>query len=268
MHTIFNNIRETFKNLIGKLIEQIEEIEYRDCHVFDNKFIDSIDIDEIVLSENGFVHASKMYVTKPFDVYEVQFSDGTSLECADEHILFNTDHETVYVKDLYTGDKIISQNGYKRVSRVIKRPYKMCMYDITVDSNEHSYFTDGVLSHNTTTTAAYITWYICFHTDRNVGIIANKEDTAKEIVDKVQEVIRGIPYFLSPGVRSWGKFGCSFDNGCKIISSATTKSASIGYTMNGILYLDEFAHIEANIAPDFWRSVYPTLFLNFYSTLR
>jgi hypothetical protein len=111
----------------------------------------------------------------------------------------------------------------------------------------------------TTTTAAYITWYVCFHTDRNVGIIANKEDTAKEIVDKVQEVLRGIPYFLSPGVRSWGKTGCAFDNGCKIISSATTKSASIGFTMNGILYLDEFAHIEPNIAPDFWRSVYPTL---------
>ena len=255
---LYNN-NSIFKNAYAKLIELIETHEYKEKTISNNKFVDSIDIDEMVLSENGFVHASKLYVTKPFDVYDVQFSDGTSLKCADEHILFNTDHETVYVKDLYTGDKIIAQNGFKIVSRVIKLPYKMCMYDITVDSDEHSYFTNGVLSHNTTTTAAYITWYICFHTDRNVGIIANKEDTAKEIVDKVQEVIRGIPYFLSPGVRSWGKFGCSFDNGCKIISSATTKSASIGYTMNGILYLDEFAHIEANIAPDFWRSVYPTL---------
>ena len=192
---MYNN-NSIFKNVYAKLIELIETHEYKEKTISNNKFVDSIDIDEMVLSENGFVHASKLYVTKPFDVYYVQFSDGTSLKCADEHILFNTDHETVYVKDLYTGDKIIAQNGFKIVSRVIKRPYKMCMYDITVDSDEHSYFTNGVLSHNTTTTAAYITWYICFHTDRNVGIIANKEDTAKEIVDKVQEVIRGTSFHL------------------------------------------------------------------------
>lgn len=111
----------------------------------------------------------------------------------------------------------------------------------------------------TTTTAAYITWYICFHNDRNVGIMANKEDTAKEIVDKVREMVKGLPYFLQPGVKSFGMKGASFDNGCKIISSATTKSASIGFTMNGILYLDEFAHIEKSICGSFWRSVYPTL---------
>ena len=111
----------------------------------------------------------------------------------------------------------------------------------------------------TTTTAAYITWYICFHNDRNVGIMANKQDTAIEIVDKTQQMIKGLPYFLKPGVQSWGKKGAKFDNGCAIISSATTKSASIGFTMNGILYLDEFAHIESGICYDFWRSVYPTL---------
>lgn len=111
----------------------------------------------------------------------------------------------------------------------------------------------------TTTTAAYITWYICFHSDRNVGIMANKQDTAIEIVDKTQQMIKGLPYFLKPGVQSWGKKGAKFDNGCAIISSATTKSASIGFTMNGILYLDEFAHIDAGICYDFWRSVYPTL---------
>lgn len=111
----------------------------------------------------------------------------------------------------------------------------------------------------TTTTAAYITWYICFHSDRNVGVMANKETTAIEIVDKIQQMIKGLPYFLKPGVVAWGKKGAKFDNGCAIISSTTTKSASIGFTMNGILYLDEFAHIEPSICYDFWRSVYPTL---------
>lgn len=111
----------------------------------------------------------------------------------------------------------------------------------------------------TTTTAAYITWYICFHSDRNVGVMANKEVTAIEIVDKIQQMIKGLPYFLKPGVIAWGRKGAKFDNGCAIISSTTTKSASIGFTMNGILYLDEFAHIDPSMCYDFWRSVYPTL---------
>lgn len=114
-------------------------------------------------------------------------------------------------------------------------------------------------SAKTTTTAAYMSWYLCFHTDRNIGIMANKEKTAKEIVDKVTQVFRGLPYFLKPGCLSFGKFGFSLDNGCNLISSATTASASIGFTLNGILYLDEFAHIPQNIINSFWRSVYPTL---------
>lgn len=111
----------------------------------------------------------------------------------------------------------------------------------------------------TTTTAAYMTWYLCFHTDRNIGIMANKMATAKEIVDKVKEFIRNLPFWLKPGCIEFNKHGIHMDNGCRVISSATTKSASIGFTLNGILYLDEFAHIDPNISGPFWRSVYPTL---------
>jgi hypothetical protein len=42
------------------------------------------------------------------------------------------------------------------------------------------------------------------------------------------------------------------------MSQATTKTAQIGFTIH-LLYMDEFAHIQPNIARDFWRSVYPTL---------
>lgn len=110
----------------------------------------------------------------------------------------------------------------------------------------------------TTTISAFFAWYLCFHTDRNLAILANKQTTTYEIVRKVTEVFKGLPFFLKPGIESIGAGGMRLDNGCMLVSQATTDSAQIGFTIH-ILYIDEFAHIRPNIAGPFWRSVYPTL---------
>ena len=113
-------------------------------------------------------------------------------------------------------------------------------------------------SGKTTTIAAYFAWYLCFHNDRNLAILANKQATAFEIVNKVTDVFKGLPFFLKPGMISGGSGGMRLDNGCFLTSQATTKTAQIGFTIH-VLYADEFAHIQKFIANDFWRSVYPTL---------
>lgn len=113
-------------------------------------------------------------------------------------------------------------------------------------------------SGKTTTIAAYFAWYMCFHNDRNLAILANKQATAFEIVSKVTDVFKGLPFFLKPGIISAGSGGMKLDNGCMLTSQATTKTAQIGFTIH-VLYADEFAHIQKSIANHFWRSVYPTL---------
>jgi len=113
-------------------------------------------------------------------------------------------------------------------------------------------------SGKTTTIAAYFAWYMCFHSDRNLAILANKQATAFEIVSKVIDVFKGLPFFLKPGIITAGSGGMRLDNGCMLTSQATTKTAQIGFTIH-VLYADEFAHIQKFIAEDFWRSVYPTL---------
>ncbi len=110
----------------------------------------------------------------------------------------------------------------------------------------------------TTTISAFFAWYLCFHTDRNMLILANKQATTTEIVSKVVNVFRGLPFFLKPGIRKIGALGLSLDNGCMLTSQATTKTAAIGFTIH-VLYIDEFAHINQKLARSFWRSVYPTL---------
>jgi len=113
-------------------------------------------------------------------------------------------------------------------------------------------------SGKTTTIAAYFAWYLCFHNDRNLAILANKQATSFEIVNKVTDVFKGLPFFLKPGIVNIGSGGMRLDNGCFLTSQATTKTAQIGFTIH-VLYADEFAHIQKGIAESFWRSVYPTL---------
>lgn len=113
-------------------------------------------------------------------------------------------------------------------------------------------------SGKTTTVAAFLSWMLVFHSDRNILVVANKEKTAIEIVDKIINVFRGLPYFMKPGCVNFGKMGLKLENGSQLMCSATTNTASIGFTIHCIL-LDEFAHIPENIVNNFWRSVYPTL---------
>lgn len=110
----------------------------------------------------------------------------------------------------------------------------------------------------TTTIAAFFAWYLCFHTDRNLLILANKQETTVEIVSKVLDVFKGLPFFLKPGIKNIAAKGLKLDNGCNLYSQATTKTAAIGFAIH-VLYIDEFAHINPKTARSFWRSVYPTL---------
>ena len=110
----------------------------------------------------------------------------------------------------------------------------------------------------TTTLCSIIAYKITFSVSYNVSILSNKEQTNVEIINKLTEVFKNLPYFLKPGCINVGKTGLRLENGSQVVSSATTNSASIGFTINFML-LDEFAHVPENIVNNFWRSVYPTL---------
>ena len=110
----------------------------------------------------------------------------------------------------------------------------------------------------TVTSSIFIAWYLCFHYDRNVMVVANKLATTSEIVDKIRIVMKNLPFFMKPGIQSGGVTGMRFDNGNRLFSQATTKTAAIGFTIH-LLFADEFAHIHPNFLLPFYRSIYPTL---------
>ena len=99
---------------------------------------------------------------------------------------------------------------------------------------------------------------ILFNNDKNIMIVANKGDTAVEIVDKIKSIYTLLPFFLKPGIKTWNQKSLTFENGCRIKTSARTKTPAIGFTID-VLYLDEFAHIPSNIIEPYYTAAFPTV---------
>ncbi len=108
------------------------------------------------------------------------------------------------------------------------------------------------------TSAIVLVWYLLFNHDKNAMILANVGSTAEELMDKIKAIVRGLPWFLKPGMVVNNVMSMKFDNGCRAIAKTTTKTSAIGFTIH-FLYMDEFAHIHPNFIESFFRSTYPTV---------
>ena len=113
-------------------------------------------------------------------------------------------------------------------------------------------------SGKSTIAGLFLLWYMIFHNDKAVGILANKEKTSIEIFSRIRTAYEYLPMYLKPGVTDWSKTGLSFDNGSKCVASSTSSSAIRGFTIN-TLFLDEIAFVPTNIFQSFYTSVYPTI---------
>ena len=231
----------------------------------ENKFINHIQLSEErqfkVMTKGHFTNVTDILITKPYNVYTLTLEDGYSLDCADWHLVYASDLHTEYYKkvcDLSTDDFVMTEDGWKRVISVKRHSHSEFMIDFSVDDVSHSYYTNSILSHNTTTTAAIFAWYLSFHTDKNAMVVANKGDTAKEILNKMTDIFKGLPFFLKPGVRSVSKTAIRFENGCSLRCAATSDTPATGDTLH-MLLIDECALIPENKIVPFWTSVYPTL---------
>lgn len=108
------------------------------------------------------------------------------------------------------------------------------------------------------TSAIILVWYLLFNHDKNAMILANVGSTAEELMDKIKSIVKGLPWFLKPGIIVNNVMSMKFDNGCRAIAKTTTKTSAIGFTIH-FLYMDEFAHIHPNFIESFFRSTYPTV---------
>ena len=109
-----------------------------------------------------------------------------------------------------------------------------------------------------TTVVSYLLHYAIFNDSVNIGILANKAATARELLNRLQTAYENLPKWMQQGVLVWNRGSLELDNGSKILAASTSASAVRGMSFN-ILFLDEFAFVPNHVADSFFASVYPTI---------
>ena len=109
-----------------------------------------------------------------------------------------------------------------------------------------------------TTSVSYLLHYAVFNDSTNIGILANKAATARDLLSRLQTAYENLPKWMQQGIISWNKGSLELENGSKILAASTSASAVRGMSFN-ILFLDEFAFVPNHIAESFFASVYPTI---------
>lgn len=110
----------------------------------------------------------------------------------------------------------------------------------------------------TTTTVGYMLWCVLFNIDYKIAILANKGSLAREILGRIQYAYEYLPLWLQQGIKTWNKGNLELENGSMIYAYATSASGVRGGTYN-LVFLDEFAFVQHNMAQDFFTSTYPVI---------
>jgi len=159
-------------------------------------------------------------------------------------------------------DPIYFAENYIKIVHVDKGLIPITMYDyqkkITklITDNRRVAVVTSRQAGKTTTAVAVILHYILFNEHKLVGLLANKGDSAREILDRIKIAYEALPKWLQQGVIEWNKGSVEFENGSKIIAAATSSSSIRGKSVS-FLYIDETAFVEG--WDEFFAAVLPTI---------
>lgn len=198
------------------------------------KFVDVIDLDDYeVLTDDGWADVTSINKTIKYEVWEIE-TTSFKLKCADNHIVFDENMNEIFVKDVIPGKNLIfTQNGFEEVISVKNLEFEDNMYDLALsDESNHRYFTDGILSHNSTIYCIYTLWKACFFPEQKIMLLANKAATALELLGRVSMAYSYLPSFLKPSCVVYNKGEISFANKSTIKGFASSSDAARGFSAN------------------------------------
>ncbi len=204
----------------------------------ERKFTESaISAEWEVLSNGQFVDIMSSHKTIPYEAYEVK-TENFSLTCADDHLLFKPGMRMVTAKSLKVGDLIITENGNEKVESVTPLGKKEVMYDIQVNDFSQSYYTNGILSHNTATAALYLLWYAMFNPDSSILVTSYKWDAVNEVMDRIRYAYEACPDWLRAGATTYSTKKIVFDNDSSITGQTINENTGRGLSITLLYCLD------------------------------
>jgi len=166
------------------------------------------------------------------------------IKCKEDPVYFARN----YIRIVSLDEGLVPFEPYKfqekLISRFHKNRFNICMMPRQTGKS--------------TTSVSYLLHFIVFNDSVNVGILANKASTARELLSRLQLAYENLPKWMQQGIIAWNKGSMELENGSKVLAASTSASAVRGMSFN-ILFLDEFAFVPNHIADSFFASVYPTI---------
>ena len=166
------------------------------------------------------------------------------LKCKSDPVYFTEKH----IKIVNVDEGLVTFNMYKYQKKLIKNFHKH-RFNICKMPRQTG---------KSTTVVSYLLHYAIFNDNVNIGILANKAATAREMLQRLQLSYENLPKWMQQGINQWNRGSLELENGSKIMAASTSASAVRGMSFN-IIFLDEFAFIPNHIADQFFSSVYPTI---------
>ena len=196
------------------------------------KFIEELSVDGwSVKTDTGYEKISQTNKTIEYQIWKLETTSHI-LECADNHIVFDSGYNEVFVKDLKIGYVIMTESGPEKVISIKETTEKVSMFDLSVESQNHRYYTNGILSHNTTIGAFYLLYEACFPASKgDILIVAHKQAHSMEVLKRLKDMYYSMPLWLKPGMVKNNETSIEFDNGMRIIAEATTSNAARGKSL-------------------------------------
>ena len=176
-----------------------------------------------------------------------EFSEEHIIEfvrCKDDPVYFTEK----YIRIVNVDEGLVPFQMYKFQKKLLKRFHK----------NRFNICKMPRQTGKSTTVVSYLLHYAIFNDQVNIGILANKAATARDLLGRLQLAYENLPKWMQQGIVAWNKGSMELENGSKIIAASTSASAVRGMSFN-IIFLDEFAFVQNHLADDFFASVYPTI---------
>lgn len=189
-------------------------------------------------TDSGWQSLIDVKETVPYSTFTLTLSNGIGLDCADTHIVYDQAGREVFVKDLTTDDMVQTRWGPVAVESVIETDLIENMYDLGVDSADHRFYSNDILSHNTTTAVGYLLWYAMFVDNSTILIAAHKFTGASEIMQRLRYAYEMCPDFIRAGATSYNKQSIEFENGSRIVAQTTTETTGRGMSVSLLYCLD------------------------------
>lgn len=134
-------------NLLYKLYDELQPI-IVPIGSLKNNFSNE-DYKICVDSPDGWVDVLDCVEKTKNEMYNVEFSNDVNIDASHDHLFQKETGEWCYTKDLVNGDNIISDTGSVRITNITKYFNDTLVYDLSVNHENHRYYTEGVCSHNT-----------------------------------------------------------------------------------------------------------------------